>query len=152
MGKLGPKIQSCLFCLQSGTHGISRMLILIPTSVFWISNPKIHFWANLGQKVKSFFQTKKVKVVSFSWKLALMVFRGCRFWVKMQSLVFSISNQESVLGKFRLKKSKLSVLPENWHTWYHEDANYYFNICFLNFKSNTNVWANLGNKSQICSF
>ena len=26
-------------------------------------------------------QTKKVKVVSFLWKLALMVFRGCRFWV-----------------------------------------------------------------------
>ena len=38
---LGPKSQSCSFYLKTGTHGISRMLILIPTLVFWISNPKL---------------------------------------------------------------------------------------------------------------
>ena len=31
---LRPKCQRCLFCLKIGTHGISRMLILIPTLVF----------------------------------------------------------------------------------------------------------------------
>ena len=40
---LGPSIQSCLFCLKIGTHGISRMLILIATLVFWISNPNFLF-------------------------------------------------------------------------------------------------------------
>ena len=30
---LGPKIQSCPFCLKIGTYGVLRMLILIPTLV-----------------------------------------------------------------------------------------------------------------------
>ena len=29
-----------------------------------------------------------------------------------------ISTPKSTLGKFGPKKSKLSVLPENWHSWY----------------------------------
>ena len=37
------KRQNCLFCLKLGTHGISRMLILIPALVFWISNQKSNF-------------------------------------------------------------------------------------------------------------
>ena len=53
---LGPKIQSCPFCLKIGTHGISKMLILIPTLVFWISNPNFLF----GQ-----IWAKKFKVVCF---------------------------------------------------------------------------------------
>ena len=40
---LDPKSQNCLFCLKIGTHGISRMLILIATLVFWISNPNFLF-------------------------------------------------------------------------------------------------------------
>ena len=32
--KLGQKSQSCPFFLKIGTHGISRMLIIIPTLVF----------------------------------------------------------------------------------------------------------------------
>ena len=54
---LGPKTQSCPFCLKIGTHDdISRMLILIPTLVFWISNPNFLF----GQ-----IWAKKFKVVCF---------------------------------------------------------------------------------------
>ena len=34
LGKFGPKSQSYQFCLKIGTHGIWRMLILIPTLVF----------------------------------------------------------------------------------------------------------------------
>ena len=51
-----PKIQSCPFCLKIGTHHISKMLILIATLMFWISNPNFLF----GQIL-----TKKVKVVCF---------------------------------------------------------------------------------------
>ena len=46
---LGQKIQRCLFCLKIGIHGISRMLILIPTLVLWIWSPNFLFgqiWAN----------------------------------------------------------------------------------------------------------
>ena len=63
---LGPKIQSCPFCLKIGT----KMLILIPTLVLWISNPNFLF----GQ-----IWAKKVKVVRFNWKLAHMISRGCWF-------------------------------------------------------------------------
>ena len=39
------------------------------------------------------------------------------------------------LGKFGPKKSNLSFLLENWHKWYVEDADSYFDISFLNFKT-----------------
>ena len=70
---LGPKTQGCPFCLKIATHGISRMLILIPTLVSWISNLNFLF----GQ-----IWAKKVKVVSFNWKLVHMVFWKCRFWIR----------------------------------------------------------------------
>ena len=88
---LGPKSQSCLFCLKIGTHDISKILILISTLVFWICEPKPisgQIWAN------------KVKVVQFSWKLAHRVSR--RYWF--------------LFRHFELKKSKLFLLPEKWHT------------------------------------
>ena len=50
---LDRKTQSCQFRLKIGTHGISRMLTLIPTLIFWNSDPKIKFWANLGPKSQS---------------------------------------------------------------------------------------------------
>ena len=42
-----------MFCLKIGTHSISRMLILIPTLVFLISNPKSIFGQIWAKKVKS---------------------------------------------------------------------------------------------------
>ena len=60
--------------------------------------------------------------------------------ILIPTLVFCILNP--FLGNFGPKKSKLSILPENWHTWYLEDADSYFNICLLNFKPKTNFWAN----------
>ena len=70
---LGRKIQSCPFCLKISTHGISRLLILIRTLVFWISNPKFLF----GQ-----IWAKKVKDVLFVWKLAHMVSSGRWFLLR----------------------------------------------------------------------
>ena len=66
---LGPEKQNCSFCLKIGTHGISRIAILIPTLVFWISNEKSIF----GQ-----IWVKKVKVAYFACKLAHMVSWG--YW------------------------------------------------------------------------
>ena len=64
------KSQNCSFCLKIGTHSISRMLILIPTLVFWISNPNCFGGANLGQKSQ------------INWKLTHMVSRKCRFRIQ----------------------------------------------------------------------
>ena len=64
------KSQRCLFFLKIGTHSVSRMLALIPTLVFWVSNPKSIFgeiWA------------KKVKVDHFVWILTHLVSQGCWF-------------------------------------------------------------------------
>ena len=117
---LGPKIQSCLFCLKIGTHGISRMLILIRTLVFWISNPNFPF----GQ-----ICVKKVKVVQFGWKLAHRVFRQCWFLLRHYFSQFPTLNP--FLDKFGPKNSKLFILTKNWHTWYIEDADSYSDNSFF---------------------
>ena len=138
---LGQKSHSCSFCLKIGTHGILRMLIFFPTLIFWISNPKIVFWANLGQNSQSCPFCLKIGTHGISSKLILI-----------PTVVFWISKEKSIWGKFGPKKSKLSVLSENWYTWYLEDADPFFNICFLNFKPKTYFWSNLGQKIQICPF
>ena len=93
---LGPRSQSCPFCLKIGTYGISRMLILIPPLVFWISNPNFLF----GQ-----IWAKKVKVVSFAWKLVHMLSRGC--WFLFPHYFSEFQNLNPFLGKFEPKNSKL---------------------------------------------
>ena len=119
---LGQKSQSCLFYLKIGTHVIiSRLLILVPTLVFWISKPKSIF----GQ-----IWTGKLKVVQFGWKFAHRVSRQCWFLFRHYFSQFPTLNP--FLDKFGLKNSKFFVLTENWHTWYIEDADSYSNNSFLN--------------------
>ena len=104
------KIQSCPFYLKIGAHSISRMLILIPTLVFFVFSHKsisgqihakkvnvVHFAWNFGK-----IWAKKVKVVHFAWKLAHMVSPGWFLW----TLVFWISNPKSIFGKIWAKKSQ----------------------------------------------
>ena len=67
---LDQNCQSYQFCLKICAHGIWTMLILIPTLVFWICNPKSIFGLILA---------KKLKVVHFDWKLVIRVSRGCWF-------------------------------------------------------------------------
>ena len=121
---LGPKTESCPFCLKIGTHGISRKLILLPTLVSWISNPNFLF----GQ-----IWAKKVKVVRFNWKLTHMVSdpkihfwanlgrknQSCLFFLKIgthgiltmliliPTLVFWISDRKSIFGQIWAKKVKI---------------------------------------------
>ena len=49
---LGRKSQSCLFCLKIGIWDIWRMLILVATLVFWISNLESIFGQIWDEKVK----------------------------------------------------------------------------------------------------
>ena len=57
------------------------------------------------------------------------------------------------MGKFGPKKSKLSVLTENWHTWYLGSADSESGLGFLKFRHlKIHFWANLGRKNQSCLF
>ena len=66
LGKLGPK-KSKLSVLPENWHN-DILEVLIPNLGldFQNSDPKIHFWANLGQK--------KIIIVRFTRKLAHMVY------------------------------------------------------------------------------
>ena len=88
------------------------MQILNPDIDFWNSDRKTYFWANLGPKIQS-----------------------CPFCLKIGARSISrmlIPNSEL---DFRPKKLKLSVLSENWYTWYLKDVDFYSNIIFVSFKS-----------------
>ena len=95
---------------ETSTHDILRM-ILLPTLVFWISNPK---------SISGQIWAKKVKVVRFAWKLAHKVSPGC--WSLFQHKFSEFQNLNQFLSKFGSKKSKLSILAKNWHREYLEDA------------------------------
>ena len=129
---LGPKIQSCLSCLNISARRISRMLILNPHLDLWNFDPKNSVLGKFGPKYSKFL-----------WKFVLILSQG--YW-------FQIQNPNLFLGKFQLKKSKSSVLSENWYTWYLKDADSYSNVSFVNFESGFLHWENLGQKSQSCPF
>ena len=141
MGNLGQKSQGCLFRLKIGTHGISSMLILIPTLFFRISNPEF---------LSGQIWTKKIKAVRFVWKLAHIVSQGC--WFLFQYCFSEFPTLNSFLGKFRPKKSNFSVLSKIWHTCYLEDADSYSDNSFLNFQPKTCIWVNSGQENQSCPF
>ena len=124
---LNPKIQSCPFCLKNGASSILRILIPNLDLDFWNFDPKIHFWANLA------IWGQKFKIAHFVWKLVDRVSQESDFKSRLRFLKFWPQN--SFLGKFGPKNSKLSILSENWYTWYLKDADSYSNISFLNLKS-----------------
>ena len=53
------KVNIVRFAWKLAEH--SRIMILIPTLIFWISNPKSIFWKILSERVKA---------ICFAWKLA----------------------------------------------------------------------------------
>ena len=118
----GRKSQSCLFFWKIDTNGISRILILNQTSVFWISQQKSIF-GQIWSKSQSCQFCLKIGKHGIS-----------RVLILISTSVFWIFNQKTIFGH-GLKKPKLSVLPDDWHTWYLEDADSYFNISFLNLKT-----------------
>ena len=107
----------------------------------WNSDHKSHFWANLHWKIKA---------VRFGWKLAHLITREC--WFSFRHYFSEFPTIIPFLGKFRLKRLKLPVLPGNWHSEYLENADSYSNVTFLNFQLSCHFWANLRSKSQNCLF
>ena len=85
---LGPKSQSCSFYLKIGTHGISGMLILIPTLVFWISNPKF-FFGQIWIK----------KSLSCSFFLKIGTHGISRMLILIPTLVLWISKPKFIFGQ-----------------------------------------------------
>ena len=122
---LGWKIKISPFWLKSDTHGIMEVLISNPDLDFWNCNPKIHFWANLGPNIQS--SPLCLKIGAHSISRMLNPNPDLDFW--------NFDPKNPFLGKFGPKNSKLSILSENWYTWYLKDADSYSNISFLNFKS-----------------
>ena len=98
---LGPKIQSCPFCLKVGAHSISRMLIPNLDLDIWNFDPKIYFWANLGPKIQSCPFCLKIGTHGISKTLILI-----------PTLVLWISNPNFLFGQIWAKKVK--VVCFNW--------------------------------------
>ena len=129
--KLHPALRNTLNVIRTdiaqnwkiGKHGILEVLIPNPDLDFWNSDPKIQFWANFGRKSQSCSFCLKIGTHSIS-RMLILITTFSEFPI-----------QNPFLGKFGPKKSKLSVLPENWHTWYLEDADFSSDFRFLNFKT-----------------
>ena len=90
---LGWKSQSCPFSLKIGMHGILMMLILIPTLVFWISDPNSIFGKIWTKKVKVWLKTGTQSVS------AMLVF--------VPTLLFSLTRPKSFFGQIWIEKFKL---------------------------------------------
>ena len=81
------------------------------------------------------FKPKKVKIITFI--ITFMIFfppnrlHYCDLRHRVPYVVFMFCE----LVILQKKKSKMFVLPENWHTEYLEDADSYSEIGFLNFQS-----------------
>ena len=91
-GNLDRKSKKCPLCLKIGTHGISRMLILIPTLVFCIPNRKSIFCQIWPEKFKVFL---------FAPKFAHRVSQGCWFLFRLSSKFPTLT---PFFGKFQPKK------------------------------------------------
>ena len=81
-----------------------------------------------------------------------MVYRGC--WFLFWQYFFDLPTLNPFLGKLGLKKSKLFVLPENWHTrtYTHSISKMLILILILvfsNFKPKFVFWTNLSRKTWI---
>ena len=77
-------------------HGILEVRIPNPESNFWNSDPKIHFWANLGRKNQSCLFFLKIGTHGILTMLILI-----------PTLAFWISEPKSIFGKIWAKKVKV---------------------------------------------
>ena len=129
---IGPKIQSCPFCLKIDSHSITRMPIPNPELDFWNFDLKIHFWASLDPKSQSSPFCLKIGTHGISRRLILIP-------ILFQILI-------SFLGKFGPKKSKLSVLTESTHmvSW---KCRIRIRRDFWNSDPKIHFWANFCRKS-----
>ena len=113
----------------------ANLLIPNPDLDFWISDPKIHFWAKLDPKTQSCSFCLKIGAHSIS--RMLISNPGLDFWNFYPKIHFW---------------AKASVLTENWHSWYLRSADSESGLSFWNSEAKIHFWENLGQKSQSCLF
>ena len=124
---LGQKSQSCPFCLKIGTHGISRMLILIPALVLWISNSN-SFLGKFSQKSQGCPFYLKIGTHGIFWMLILiqaLVFSNFKpkslgYWFLFWDLFFEIPNLNPFFRQIRVRKVEFSILSGSLYTEYLE--------------------------------
>ena len=129
---LDPKTQSCPFYLKIGAHGISMMLILIPTLVFWISNPNFLFGQIWTKKVKiGTHAILEVQIPNLDldfwnsdpkihfWANLSQKSQSCSVWLEIgtqsvstmliliPTLFFAVSNPKSFFGQIWTEKFKV---------------------------------------------
>ena len=137
---LGQKIKSCPFWLKIDTHGILEVLIPNPDLDFWNSDPKIHFWANLGPKIQSFC----LKIGAPSTSRILIPNQVLDFWNFDPKIHFWANLGPKIQScPLCLKIGTHSILrmliPNPDLKFWNSDPKIHF-------------WANLGWKSQSCLF
>ena len=88
--------KNCPFWLKIGTHGILEVLIPNPDLDFWNSDPKIHFWANLGRTSQSCPAWLKIGKQCVSTMLILI-----------PTLFFSVLKPKSFFGQIWAQKFKV---------------------------------------------
>ena len=108
VSKFGPKKSKLFFLPEIGPYGISRMLILIPTLVFSISNLKSIFGQISAKKSQKCLFCLKIGIQSIS-----------RILVLIATLVFWISKPKSIFGQIWVEKPKFSILTNiYWGSWF----------------------------------
>ena len=108
VSKFGPKKSKLFFLPEIGPYGISRMLILIPTLVFSISNLKSIFGQISAKKSQKCLVCLKIGIQSIS-----------RILVLIATLVFWISKPKSIFGQIWVEKPKFSILTNiYWGSWF----------------------------------
>ena len=113
----------------------ANLLIPNPDLDFWISDPKIHFWAKLDPKTQSCSFCLKIGAHSIS--RMLISNPGLDFWNFYPKIHFW---------------AKASVLTENWHSWYLRSADSESGLSFWNCDAKIHFWENLGQKVKVACF
>ena len=99
--KFRPKNSKLNVLTKHTTHSILEVLIPNPYLDFWNSDPKIHFWANLGRKRQRCSSFVKIGTHGIS-----------RMLILIPTLVFWISIPNSIFGQIWAEKVK--VVPFAW--------------------------------------
>ena len=73
-----------------------------------------------------------------------------RCWFRIQAYNFKIPTPKIFFGQIWAKNSKLSILPENWQSWYIGGADSESRLRILKFQPQKFFWANLVWKSRSC--
>ena len=103
---LGRKSKKYPFYLKIGTHGISTMLVFIPTLVFWILNLKSIF-GQFGPKNSELSVLPKTLEAEY---------------LEDANSYSEIPNLNPFFGQISIEKFELSTFPGSWHTEYLEDV------------------------------